>query len=64
MLHCFFEEINECSSKPCANRGTCSDVINGYTCACIEGYEGTNCDVGAYIKGLNAHDAFGNDHEH
>lgn len=38
--------MNECSSGPCQNDGTCTDVINGYTCDCTDGYTGTFCETG------------------
>ena len=39
-------DINECSSSPCDNGATCSDAIDGYTCACVAGYTGTHCEIG------------------
>ena len=42
----FFQDINECSSSPCMNGGTCDDKINQYTCSCAPGYEGSRCDTG------------------
>ena len=38
--------MNECSSNPCQNGGTCNDGVNGYTCACVPGYVGTECGTG------------------
>ncbi|XP_070578928.1 uncharacterized protein [Ptychodera flava] len=38
-------DIDECESEPCLNGGTCTDDVNVYTCACAEGYSGTNCEV-------------------
>lgn len=54
-------EINECSSTPCQNGGTCIDDVGNYTCQCnsqeatvpdgignrtyLTGYEGINCEV-------------------
>jgi len=35
--------FDECASDPCQNGGTCNDGINGYTCTCDSGYEGTHC---------------------
>lgn len=36
---------NSCASNPCQNGGTCSDVYNGYQCACVAGASGTNCET-------------------
>ena len=41
-------DIDECSSNPCANGATCSDQVNGYTCICAGGWQGTHCDQGTY----------------
>ena len=38
--------MNECSSNPCQNGGACNDGVNGYTCACVPGYVGTECGTG------------------
>lgn len=34
------ENINECSSSPCLNQGTCVDGLAGYRCTCVKGYIG------------------------
>ena len=39
----FVSDIDECASNPCRNGGNCTDGINGYTCTCETGYEGTHC---------------------
>ena len=44
-------EINECLSSPCVNDATCTDNVNSYTCTCVDGYTGTNCETGM----LNLH---------
>ncbi|XP_070536661.1 cubilin-like [Ptychodera flava] len=36
--------IDECSSNPCQNGGTCVDGVNGYSCTCATGYTGDNCE--------------------
>ena len=41
-----FPDTNECQSTPCINGGTCVDAVNGYTCSCTSGWEGTLCDIG------------------
>jgi len=41
-----YSDIDECSSNPCVNGGTCTDQVNGYTCACTAGWQGADCDKG------------------
>ena len=38
-------DINECSSNPCQNGGTCTDGFNSFSCACVAGYAGNNCET-------------------
>ena len=46
-LHCYFSiDIDECSSSPCQNDGTCRDQLNGYNCFCRVGFTGRNCESG------------------
>ena len=35
-----------CSSQPCANGATCTSTWLGYSCACRENFEGTQCTQG------------------
>ena len=41
-----FLDIDECATIPCQNGGSCTDQVNGYTCNCIAGYDGINCETG------------------
>ncbi|XP_030647438.1 LOW QUALITY PROTEIN: sushi, nidogen and EGF-like domain-containing protein 1 [Chanos chanos] len=38
-------DVDECSSYPCQNRGTCTDKINSFTCHCPPGFTGTLCEI-------------------
>jgi len=38
-------EINECSSEPCYNGGSCIDLKQGYRCKCLPGYSGLQCQI-------------------
>ncbi|CAD1477837.1 unnamed protein product, partial [Heterotrigona itama] len=44
--------INECSSNPCQNGGTCQDLYEGYQCHCPLNWEGPNCvmDVNECVR--------------
>ena len=37
-------DTDECASNPCQNGGRCTDAVNGYTCTCLSGYEGDQCE--------------------
>lgn len=38
-------DVNECSSSPCVNGGTCHDQVNSFFCSCAMGYNGNTCAV-------------------
>ena len=39
-------DIDDCVTIPCQNGGSCTDQLNSYTCNCVDGYDGTNCETG------------------
>jgi len=41
-----FPDIDECNSSPCVHKGTCIDGVNSFTCSCVEGYTGRDCETG------------------
>lgn len=40
-------EVNECESSPCLNGGHCVDLVDNYTCMCLEPFVGQRCETGA-----------------
>ena len=46
LMFCLFVDIDECSSDPCTNGGTCTDDVNAYSCVCAPGYTGEGCGIG------------------
>ena len=45
----FFTDIDDCSKNSCEHGGTCIDGVNSYTCQCIPGYSGHECQTGFFI---------------
>ena len=45
--------INLCASDPCKNGAICNNLVTSetvfYTCTCIVGWQGPNCDIGKEI---------------
>ena len=48
-LGIFYVDFDECVSYPCQNGGTCFDDIGGYTCVCILGHTGDNCETSSIL---------------
>ena len=47
MIFCSLD-INECSSRPCMNGGTCIDKLNGFLCLCESSDTGDRYQSGKY----------------
>ena len=41
----FLSDIDECAFFPCKNNGTCIDGIDYFTCQCMAGYTGSQCET-------------------
>ena len=44
----FHLDINECASNPCQNGGACVDGVASYTCNCLTGFSGAECQESMY----------------
>ena len=49
-INIYVSEILECVSDPCQFNSTCIEQVNGYTCNCTEGYNGTECETGSDVQ--------------
>uniref|UniRef100_H0WH28 Sushi, nidogen and EGF like domains 1 n=1 Tax=Otolemur garnettii TaxID=30611 RepID=H0WH28_OTOGA len=38
-------DVNECTSHPCQNGGTCTHSANSYSCQCPAGFRGPTCET-------------------
>ncbi|KAM6953765.1 coagulation factor IXa [Aplochiton taeniatus] len=36
---------DQCKSSPCQNKGACKDQLASYSCTCLPGFTGTNCEI-------------------
>eukprot|EP00057_Strongylocentrotus_purpuratus_P003916 XP_003727650.1 PREDICTED: low-density lipoprotein receptor-related protein 4 [Strongylocentrotus purpuratus] len=41
-FHC---DTDDCADNPCHNGGTCNDMVHNYTCTCLAGFIGANCEI-------------------
>ena len=37
-------DIDDCTPNPCLNGATCEDLVNGFNCQCVPGFQGETCD--------------------
>lgn len=47
-------DVDECSSDPCLNGGSCVDLVGNYSCICVEPFEGPQCETGSCIIVLHS----------
>ena len=47
----FIISVKACPAAPCLNSGTCNtNGLGGYTCSCLTGYTGINCEIGKFSR--------------
>ena len=39
-------DLDECEGDPCLNGGECKDEASAYSCSCVAGFTGVNCETG------------------
>lgn len=39
----FLPDIDDCSTNPCHNGGTCRDLVTDFFCECKNGWKGKTC---------------------
>uniref|UniRef100_A0A8D2ETU3 Coagulation factor X n=1 Tax=Theropithecus gelada TaxID=9565 RepID=A0A8D2ETU3_THEGE len=44
-----FADGDQCETSPCQNEGKCRDGLGEYTCTCLEGFEGKNCELCRFL---------------
>ena len=45
-----FADMDYCAPEPCLNNATCHDGLDNFTCSCVDGYTGRNCETGNAYK--------------
>nr|XP_040137679.1 coagulation factor X isoform X2 [Ictidomys tridecemlineatus] len=40
-----YKDGDQCDSNPCQNQGKCKDGLGEYSCSCLDGFEGKNCEL-------------------
>ena len=40
---------DDCASEPCQNGAACVDGVTSYSCQCLPGFSGTNCQDPSYF---------------
>lgn len=45
-------DINDCVNHTCENGGSCVDGVNNYSCNCLVGFTGQQCQIGKFLLSL------------
>ena len=46
-------DIDDCASHPCFNNGSCLDAVNSYSCNCLEGFNGSRCEISKFPRRMH-----------
>ena len=50
-------DLDECESDPCMNGAECTNEASAYSCVCVEGFTGVNCETGQRNNLIYVHEA-------
>ena len=45
----FSTDIDDCSPSPCENGGTCTDLVDDFSCDCAAGFSGETCETSIFL---------------
>ena len=45
----FSTDIDDCSPSPCENGGTCTDLVDDFSCDCAAGFIGETCETSIFV---------------
>ena len=46
LCYAIFTDVDECSTSPCLNNGTCTNMEGDFNCSCTAGWTGDLCQTG------------------
>ena len=51
----FLWDVDDCTVGICQNGGSCVDGVNSYTCSCVAGFTGENCETSIVLGMFGSH---------
>ena len=51
-VHYVYLDVNDCMPNPFKNGGNCTDGVNEYSCTCVLGFTGTDCETGKLLGSI------------